>query len=420
MRLSTVTGDQSYIKASAKYFVVALSGGGGPMMVGRLDRPGRFEEGPLVQGHTGSVLDMDFNPFDDSMFASASEDTTIKIWSIPEDFEPTDESGLAKPGTDITESLVDLIGHKKKVTMVRYHPSASNILASTAADGTVKIWDVEKSEAISSYDDLPDLAQDIVWDYRGDLYATSCKDKIVRIMDGRKSTVTNSFEAHDGAKSVKLQFLGDTGKFLSVGSSKLSSREVKIWDLKNLSKPLHTEAIDTASGGMIPLYDNDTNVVYLCGKGDGIMRVYEFEDTAPYFFKLNDGFRSTNPTKGACLVPKRGLDVMKHETACVLKLTNNQGVQPLRFFVPRKSDAFQDDIFPDTTGPVPAHTGEEWFAGSSKPPLLTSLDPARRSGTATKKKSFQTVGQLSVKLDAATKRIEYLEGKLKENNIAFK
>jgi len=389
------------------------------MMVGRLDRPGRFEEGPLVQGHTGSVLDMDFNPFDDSMFASASEDTTIKIWSIPDDFEPTDESGMAKPGADITESLVDLLGHKKKVTLVRYHPSAANILASTAADGTVKIWDIEKSEAVSSYDDLPDLAQDIVWDYCGDQYATSCKDKIVRIMDGRLSTVATSFEAHEGNKSVKLQFLGETAKFLSVGSSKVSSREVKIWDLKNLSKPVHTETIDTASGGMIPLYDNDTNVVYLCGKGDGIMRVYEFEDTAPYFFKLNDGFRSTNPTKGACLVPKRGLDVMKHETACVLKLTNNQGVQPLRFFVPRKSDAFQDDIFPDTPGNVPAHSADEWLNGSSKAPALMSLDPARRGGTSTKKKSFQTVGQLTAKLDAAKKRIDYLEAKLKENRIAF-
>jgi coronin-1B/1C/6 len=419
MRLSTVTGDQSYIKASAKYFVLSLAGGGGPMMVGRLDRPGRFEEGPLFQGHTGAVLDMDFNPFDDSMFASASEDTTIKIWSIPDDFEPTDESGMAKPGPDITDSLVDLIGHKKKVTLVRYHPTASNILASTAADGTVKVWDVEKSEAVSSFDDMPDLAQDIVWDYRGDQYATSCKDKLIRFVDGRTSSVVNSFEGHEGNKSVKLQFLGESGKFLSVGSSKTSSREVKIWDLKNLSKPLHTETIDTASGGMIPLYDNDTNVVYLQGKGDGILRVFEFDDTAPYFHKLNDGFRSTIPTKGACLVPKRGLDVMKHETACILKLTNNIGVHPLRFFVPRKSDAFQDDIFPDTPGAVPSHTGDEWLNGSSKAPILASLDPAKVGGKVAKKKSFQTVGQLSTKLDAAKKRIEYLENKLKENRIAF-
>ena len=29
------------------------------------------------------------------------------------------------------------------------------------------------------------------------------------------------------------------------------------------------------------------------------MRLYEFEDKAPYLHKLNDGFRSTVPAKGA-------------------------------------------------------------------------------------------------------------------------
>ena len=108
---------------------------------------------------------MDFNPFDDSMFASASEDTTIKLWSIPDDWEPTDESGRAKKGENLTESLVDLVGHRKKVTLLRFHPTASNVIASTSADYTVKIWDVEKGEEISTFSGFGDnLIQDVVWD----------------------------------------------------------------------------------------------------------------------------------------------------------------------------------------------------------------------------------------------------------------
>jgi coronin-1B/1C/6 len=423
IRLSTVTGDQQYIKASAKYYAVALFGGGGPMHIGRLDRPGRFESGTSsqVEGHTGSVLDFDFNPFDDSMFASGSEDTTIKIWSISDDWEPTDEKGLAKKGENLCESLIDLTGHRKKVTLVRFHPTASNVLASTSADYTVKTWDIEMGEEISTFTGFGDnLIQDIVWDVRGDQYATSCKDKKVRFVDPRAGTLSSTIEkAHDGLKSVKLAYLGTSGKFLTTGTSR--QRELKIWDLKNLSQPLHTESLDTASGALLPLFDNDTNVLYLCGKGDGIIRPYEFEDKAPFLHKLNDGFRSTIPAKGCCLVPKRGLDVMKCETARILKVTNNEGIHPLSFTVPRKSDAFQDDIFPDCSSSQPAHTAEEWKEGSSKLPLTMSLNPALAShnSNGTKKTKLRTVATISAELKEAKERISYLEEKLKENEIEY-
>jgi coronin-1B/1C/6 len=419
-----VTGDQQYIKASGKYFCIALAGGGGPMAIGRLDRPGRFEPGTsaMVSGHTGSVLDFDFNPFDDSMLASASEDTTIKIWQIPEDWEPTDETGNAQGGINVTESVVDLVGHRKKVTLLRFNPTANNVLASTSADHTVKVWDIENASEISSYDELGDLAQDIIWDVRGDICATSCKDKKVRMIDGRAGTVATYIDhPHDGLKSVKIAYMGETGKFLTLGASKQSAREIKVWDLKNLSEPLHTEKIDQAAGVLLPIYDNDTNVLYLCGKGDGQIRPFEFEDSAPFLHKMNEGYRSTKPSKGICMVPKRALNIMGCESARLLKLTNSDGVHPLSFTVPRKSDAFQDDIFPDCSSLTPAHTAEEWAAGSSKLPVTMSLDPANagKAPGGAKKKAFKTVGILSKELSESQKRVAYLETLLKSNSITF-
>jgi coronin-1B/1C/6 len=429
MRLSTVTGDQQYIKASAKYYAVSLFGGGGPLHVGRLDRPGRFESGTSqqVEGHTGAVLDVEFNPFDDAMLATASEDSLIKIWSIPDgsddsdEWEPTDAKGLAKKGSNLTESLVDLVGHRKKVQLLRFHPTAANVLASSSADYTVKTWDVEKGEAISTFDGFGDnLIQDIVWDVKGDICATSCKDKTVRFIDPRAGELISSIEkAHDGLKSVKLTFLGETGKFLTTGTSR--QREVKIWDMKNLSAPLVTEAIDTSSGALLPLFDNDSSILYLCGKGDGIIRPYEFEDKAPKFLhKLNDGYRSATPAKGMCLVPKRGLDIMSCETARIMKVTNNNGIHPLSFMVPRKSDAFQDDIFPDCSSTVPAHSADEWAGGSSKAPKTMSLNPALAGQNGSgKKMKLKTVASVSADLKEASERIKYLEDKLKEAGITY-
>ena len=41
--------------------------------------------------------------------------------------------------------------------------------------------------------------------------------------------------------------------------------------------------------------------------------------------------------------------------------------------VPRKSDLFQDDLYPDTAGPEAALEAEEWFEGRNADPLLISL-----------------------------------------------
>jgi len=404
-----------------------MAGGGGPVVVNRHDRPGRYEDAtsPYVHGHSGAVLDIEWNPFDDSMMATASEDTNIKLWQIPDDWEPIDENGVAKAGKNINESLIDLDGHTKKVTLLRFHPTAANTLLSTAADYTVKVWDCESAQDVTTFGDFENLVHDIVWDAKGDMYAFSCKDKHIRIVDPRTGKEASKFKGHDGAKSVKMFYANESGKLCSFGASKQSSREIKIWDLADLSKPLHTETVDTAAGAMIPLWDADTSVLYLCGKGDGIVRLYEFEDKAPYLFKLNDGFRSNIPGKGYCMVPKRGLDVMKHETVRILKVTNGQGVHPLCFHVPRKSDAFQDDIFPPAAAPTPAHTFQEWKDGSSKAHVTMSLNPkdggvpAAATNGGAPKRTFKSASQLSKDLEEARKRIEFLEGKLKENNIAF-
>jgi coronin-1B/1C/6 len=402
-----------------------MAGGGGPIVVGRHDRPGRFEDGTsqIVKGHSGAVLDIDWSPFDDSMMATGSDDSTIKLWSIPDSWEPTDSNGLGKAGKDLQDSISDLEAHAKKVTLLRFHPTADNTLLSASADHTIKVWDIEAGAPVSEIANLPDLTQDIIWDVRGDMYASTNKDKAIRIMDGRTSEQIAKVEkAHDGAKSSKLSFLGESGKIISTGASRQTGREIKVWDIKNLSQPLHTEAVDTASGALIPLYDNDTSVLYLCGKGDGVVRLYEYEDKEPFMFKLNDGFRSTIPGKGYCTIPKRGLNSMDCETVRILKVTNNEGVHPLHFYVPRKSDAFQDDIYPDAPAPIPAHSCAEWLDGSSKMPVTMPLNPKSQpagGASSAPKKAFKTVPMLSKEVRSLKKRIEYLEGKLSEAGVEY-
>lgn len=78
------------------------------MLLVNLANPSRLGSAPpLIRGHTGAILDTDFYPFYDRWLMTASEDTTLKLWEIP-------EGGLTE---DITEPYGVLNGHHKKVSL---------------------------------------------------------------------------------------------------------------------------------------------------------------------------------------------------------------------------------------------------------------------------------------------------------------
>jgi coronin-1B/1C/6 len=64
------------------------------------------------------------------------------------------------------------------------------------------------------------------------------------------------------------------------------------------------------------------------------------------------------------------------------RLNNNGFCQVIPFVVPRKSELFQEDLYPDTVSDVPAITAEEWWEGTNKDPILV---PMSEVGTQTKK-----------------------------------
>ena len=140
-------------------------------------------------------------------------------------------------------------------------------------------------------------------------------------------------------------------------------------------------------------------------------------------------FRSHSPAKGAAFVPKRNLDVGHNEVARIMKVTVN-GAEPVSFNLPRRSDSFQDDLFPDTYAGVPAHTCAEWLAGSQKGPMLMGLDPTQESvvrmsevgppggSSGQKYVAPKTAPELQKELDEANERIAFLEAKLKQANIS--
>ena len=77
-----------------------------------------------------------------------------------------------------------LKGHSKKVILLHYHPTASNMLSSASGDQTIRLWDVEKgSQTAALLGAHKDIIQDFVWDYCGNQFATSSRDKVFELFE---------------------------------------------------------------------------------------------------------------------------------------------------------------------------------------------------------------------------------------------
>ncbi|XP_015276156.1 PREDICTED: coronin-2A [Gekko japonicus] len=350
--------------------VVTECAGGGAFLVIPVNQTGKLDPHyPRVCGHKGNVLDIKWNPFNDFIIASCSEDATVKVWNIPQH--------LLKQS--ITHAQKELLGHARRVGLIEWHPTASDILFSTGYDYKVMIWNLDTKESVietpvKTISFHTDVILSMSFNTDGSLLATACRDRKIRIIDPRAGTLLQ--EASSKSHRVnKVLFLGNMKKLVSTGTSRWNNRQIAIWDQGDLSVPLVEEDIDGSSGLLFPFYDADTHMLYVLGKGDGNIRYYEISLEKPYLNYLME-YRSPLPQKGIGTMPKRGLDVSSCEIFRFYKLIPMKSlIEPVSMIVPRRSESYQEDIYPMTAGVQPALAAAEWLNGVNKGPVLMSLRP---------------------------------------------
>ncbi|XP_040260624.1 uncharacterized protein [Aegilops tauschii subsp. strangulata] len=86
----------------------------------------------FVQEHSDTIQQVAFNPVDSNMFASTSDDHTVKVWSI-----------------DSPESKYTLSGHQDKVNCLNFFTcNDRQYLITGSDDHTAKIWDMEEKACV--------------------------------------------------------------------------------------------------------------------------------------------------------------------------------------------------------------------------------------------------------------------------------
>lgn len=363
IRVSKSSWDSTFCAVNPKFLAIIVeSAGGGAFIVLPHNKVGRIPaDHPLVGGHKGPVLDIAWCPHNDNVIASGSEDCVVKVWQIP-------DGGLSRT---LTEPVVDLLYHQRRVGLVIWHPSALNVLLTAGSDNQIVIWNVGTGEVLVHIDSHPDVVYSACWNWDGSKLVTTCKDKKIRIIDPRTGEIESEALCHEGSKATRAIFLRH-GLIFTTGFNRSSERQYSLRAPDALDEPICMVEMDTSNGVLFPLYDPDTNLVFLCGKGDSVIRYFEITPEQPFVHYINM-FQTNDAQRGIGMMPKRGCDVNTCEIAKFYRLSNNGFCQVVSMTVPRKSELFQEDLYPDTLSDDPAQTAEEWLAGADVDPVLVSL-----------------------------------------------
>jgi coronin-1B/1C/6 len=253
---------------------------------------------------------------------------------------------------------------------VLFNPAAENILASSSGDYTIKIWDLEDGKPKLTLKGN-DIFTSLSWSANGSTLVTTSRDKKLRFWDVRQERPAYEGQGHGGAKNSRVAWLGEHDRVVTTGFSKMSERQLGLWDFRAPQEPLGGfTPLDSGSGVVMPFWDDGCQMLYLAGKGDGNIRYYEYANDK---FEYLSEYRSAQAQRGVAFLPKRGVNTHENEVVRAFKTVDDLYIEPISFVVPRRAETFQEDIYPPTISTKPAMTSAEWFQGKSAVPMKLSM-----------------------------------------------
>lgn len=159
-------------------------------------------------GHVGPVSRVAFHP-KVPVVATASDDHTWKMWSIP-------EGQLVLSGE----------GHKDWVSDVAFHPRGA-LVATTSGDATVKIWDVEKESCRHTLTDHTQAVWACAFHDLGDFIVTCSMDHSCKAFDLQSMRCRQQLRGHVDSVNY-LTFQPCSNNVLTASGDKT----VSLWDLR--------------------------------------------------------------------------------------------------------------------------------------------------------------------------------------------
>lgn len=254
-------------------------------------------------GHSETIFDCQFKPVDCNIIATASYDSTIKIWdSVSLEHINTLKTTTAEdlgqlysvswaPAGDFqdrlasssstgevlvwdsnTQMIVDrLKWHSKPCFRVQWNPNDESILASVSADGHCVVGD-QTGKIIAKYRH-PDSVYGCAWSpHDKNLLATACHDGIIRVFNISDPTITKPIQEFEGhrARAFNVAWSPLLPKYLASVSD---DRTVRVWVL-GLEKAMYVcEGHEQNVRALV--WSHEIPYYLLSGSWDGTIRVWD-------------------------------------------------------------------------------------------------------------------------------------------------
>ena len=153
---------------------------------------------------------------DESILASASDNKTIRLWNL--------ETGQA---------ISTITGHSQGVTSVAFNPDGT-ILATASGDRTIKLWNLNDYQEICTFSGHSHAVKSVAFGPQGHLLASGSWDKTIKLWDVQTGVQESTLTGH-GLQVASVAF-SPCGQFLASASF---DRTIRLWELPSgLSSPL--------------------------------------------------------------------------------------------------------------------------------------------------------------------------------------
>jgi WD40 repeat protein len=304
--------------------------------------------------------------------AVCAADGTCSLW----------QTSASDSSEDLTQADTLLKAEADKLLEAAFHPSAPALLASRGAN-SVQVWDQSRPESplltVPEQGSAANALSSLAWSYCGDCLLTADRGGVVATLDPRRSSAAAAATvAAHGRGLVRAVWANDSDYLLTTGANSVTrERECAVFDARALSTPVKRLRIGGAagSGSILPLLDQGSNLLFLCGRGDTALKAYEFSPSSGALTALPATLQCTHGAVSYAMLPKRACDVAGAEVARVLRLVSS-GVQAVRVQVPRRDKSvFPEELFPPYPAAEQSLSAETWLAGNDEAPRLAAITP---------------------------------------------